>query len=185
VDLIGQLRKLNARVNGMVARAVIGRVNDALKTQRLQVTILDGDVEDDVEHMQPYGLSFVPPEGAELLALAVGGARSHTVGICANAPGTRPKSGLPGTGGLYHNLGWKVFIDPLGVVHIGAGTGTNFIALANLVLTRLNAIENTYNTHVHAVSTTGTAAAQTGTAAAPTAQMSLTTTVAATNAKAK
>jgi hypothetical protein len=107
------------------------------------------------------------------------------VAICANAPGVRPQGGLPNTGGLYTVGGWRVFIDPLGVVHVGGDTGTNFIALANLVLTRLNAIENTFNSHVHAVSTTGTAEAQTGTAAAPAAQMSITATVAATKAKAK
>ena len=142
MDLITALRRLTNRVNGMVARAVIGRVNDTLKTQRLQLTILDGEVEDNVEHLQPYGVSFVPPAGAEVLALAVGGARSHTVGICASSPGTRPTSGAAGSGGLYTAGAWRVHIDPAGIVHVGAETGSDFVALAGLVNTNMVALKS-------------------------------------------
>lgn len=154
------IRKILARLDGMVARAVISRVNDALKTQRLQLTVLDDDdVADNVEHMQPYGVSFTPPEGAECIALAVAGARDHTIAICANAPGKRPTGGAAKTGGLYTEGQWRVFIDADGVVHVGAEAGESEIARADYVDARVSAIQakldafiGLYNSHTHPVS---------------------------------
>lgn len=174
----------------MIARAVIGRVNDALKTQRLQLSILKDETEDGVEHFQPYGVSFVPPEGAEAIALAIGGARSHTVAICAQHPDKRPKGGEPDTGGLYTGTGdWRVFVDADGVVHVGAQAGAEFIALATKVLTELNDIRTRfdafltgdYKVHVHATAAVGAPSPPTVSA---TTAMGAATSVAATKAKA-
>lgn len=173
-----ELRRLRTRVNGMILRAVINRVSDALLTQRVQLTVLDGEVEDDVEHLQPYGLSFVPPASAEMLALSVGGARGHMVGICANAPGVRPTGAAADTGGLYTSTGWKLFIDPTGVVHAGAETGSDFVAMAGLVLARLQAIETVLNTHTHVCASPGNPSAIPVPVVTPT-----TTTVASTKLK--
>lgn len=184
MDVMGAIRRLRSRVDGMVSRAVINRVSDALRTQRLQLTMLDGEVEDDVEHLQPFGLSFVPPASAELITLAVGGDRAHTVGICANDPSTRPRGGLPGTGGLYTATGWKVFIDASGVVHVGAETGADFVALAASVLTQLNDIRTKFDAHTHITTATVGATATPGVLAIPAPPMGPAATVAATKLKA-
>lgn len=123
------IREIRGRLDSMVTRAVINLVNDRLKTQRVQLTILEGEPVDDVEHLQPYGLSFMPPPGSEALALAVSGDRSHTVAICAGRPGDRPTSAKPGTGGLYTEGEWRLFIDPDGVLHLGAEVGSEEIGL--------------------------------------------------------
>lgn len=129
-DIIGQLRRLRSRVNAMVARAVVNVVNDAMKTQRLQLTILDDETEDDVEHMQPYGLSFTPPAGSEAIALAVRGDRDHTIAICVQNPDERPQGNPARTGGLYTDGEWRLFIDQRGKVHLGAQEGDEEISLA-------------------------------------------------------
>lgn len=134
---MGVIDRMRARLDAMVSRAVISRVNDALKTQRLQLVVLDGEPDENVEHFQPYGLSFVPPDGSEALVLSVGGDRAHTVAICAQHPDQRPKGKPAGTGGLYTAGAWRVYIDASGVVHIGADTNTEFLALANKVATEL------------------------------------------------
>lgn len=128
------LRKLRVRVDAMVARAVIDRVNDALRTQRLQLSILADEVEDGVEHLQPYGLSFVPPAGAECIALAPGGYRSGTVAICAQLPGDRPTGGKPRTGGLYTKGAWRLFIDDAGIVCLGAETSAEHLVLGDTLV---------------------------------------------------
>jgi phage baseplate assembly protein V len=187
-------RRLRNRVDAMVTRAVINRVNDKLKTQRLQLTLLEGDVEDGVEHMQPFGLSFTPPNGAEAIALSVGGARSHTIALCANMPGQRPTDAPAGTGGLYTGGEWRLYIDEDGVVHVGAQSGAEFIALAQKVLDELNAIKAdldglkaAYDGHIHTTTATvglgpalGVIAPTTATAPTPHTPQS----VAATKAKA-
>jgi hypothetical protein len=163
------MRKLRQRVDSMVSRAVVGAVNDGLKTQRLKLSVLADESVPAIEHMQPYGLSFVPPNGAEAIALAIGGARSHTVAICAQFPGERPTGSPPRTGGLYTDGEWRLFIDADGVVHGGAQSGADFVALAQKVLDELNDIRVKFDQHTHLVSTSGSASAQTGTAAPPAA----------------
>ncbi|HMI92797.1 MAG TPA: phage baseplate assembly protein [Polyangiales bacterium] len=157
---------LRARVDSMITRAVISRVNDALKTQRLQLQILADETVDDVEHMQPYGLSFVPPDGSEAIALAVSGARSHTVAICAQHPGDRPKGKAAKTGGLYTSGQWRLFIDADGIVHLGAESGAEFVALAQKVLDGFNAVKADldgfkakFDSHTHAGAFGGTGSA--------------------------
>jgi phage baseplate assembly protein V len=125
------LRQLRFRLNSMVMRGVLELVNDRLKTQRLQLTILADEVVDDVEHMQPYGLSFVPPAGAECIALAPGGSRAHTVAICVQHPEERPRGGDPRTGGLYTKAEWRLFIDAEGHLHLAAQTGAAKMARAD------------------------------------------------------
>ncbi len=133
IDIENALRRLTMRVNATVSRAVISIVNDGLKTQRLQLTIMKDEVEDDVEHFQPYGLSFNPPAGAEGIALAIGGMRSHTVTICAQSPGERPTGAKPRTGGLYTSGKWRVFVDETGTVFVGSDTATHPIPLGDVL----------------------------------------------------
>lgn len=132
-DLAGSLRRLTMRVNALISRSVINLVNDSLETQRLQLTILADEVVPDVEHLEPYGMSFVPPVGSDALALGVKGMRSHTVAICAHAHGERPTGNPPRTGGLYQSGAFLVFLDENGVVHIGAQQGAEPVALADKV----------------------------------------------------
>lgn len=151
---IAAIRLLRARLDAVIARAVISRVNDALKTQRLQLQILADETVDDVEHFQPYGLSFVPPVGSECIALGVAGARSHTIAICAQHPDQRPKDKGAKTGGLYTSGVWRLFIDANGIVHLGADSGAEFVALAQKVLNELNAIRTKFDAHIHTTTAT-------------------------------
>jgi phage baseplate assembly protein V len=142
------LRRLESRLNGMIARAVVATVNDALKTQRIQLTIRGDNEVANAEHFQPYGLSFVPPSGSEAVALAVAGARSHTVAICAQHPDKRPKGSDEKTGGLYTEGEWRLFIDADGIVHIGQEVGAAFIPRDDLVQQQFVALKNAINAAV-------------------------------------
>jgi len=143
LDVIGtMLRQLKTRVDGMVARGVVEYVNDALKTQRIQVSLLADEVADEVEHLQPYGLSFVPPAGAQCIALAVGGARAHLVAVCADVPGERPTGAGPREGGLYSKGRWRVFVDKDGTVVVGDKDSDQHIPLGD-------ALVDAFNLHVH------------------------------------
>lgn len=154
-SIMESLRKLRHRVDATVARVVIERVNDALKTQRVTISILAGETAPDVEHFQPYGLSFTPPVGSEAIGLAVAGARSHTLAICAQHPGERPTDSPARTGGLYTQGAWRLFVDANGVVHLGAETGAEFVALAAKVLAELQSIKTAYDSHTHVVTVAG------------------------------
>lgn len=107
------------RVNGMVKRGVIRRVTDSARQQLLQLSLLEDEVADEVEHLQPFGLSFVPPAGSEVAALAVGGNQDYLLALGATSRAHRPTGAEEGEGGLYTLDGWKVFLDEEGNVFIG------------------------------------------------------------------
>lgn len=158
-----QLAPTIAKVNGMVKRGVIRRVTDGTKVQSVQLSTLDDETPDDVEHLQPFGVSFVPPAGSEVVALAVGGYSDHMVALGASSRAHRPTGAGEGEGGLYTMTGWKVFLDDEGNVFIGAdpATGTFFkLALAEKVESELADLWAALHTHKH---TGGTVSGLTGT----------------------
>jgi phage baseplate assembly protein V len=70
---------MSRRVRLMVGRAVILLVNDGLKEQGLQISLLDGEVRDQVERYQHYGFTSHPHPGGEAITVAIGGSRDHLV----------------------------------------------------------------------------------------------------------
>lgn len=63
---------------GVLARGVVVLANATRKLQSLQLRITAGEVKDDMEHLEPYGFTSCPLEGAEALAGFIGD-RSHGV----------------------------------------------------------------------------------------------------------
>lgn len=72
---------MEGRIRLMVSRAIVRLVDDATKAQSLQVDLLEGETQDGVERYQDYGFTSVPLPGAEAVAVAVGGLRSHMIVI--------------------------------------------------------------------------------------------------------
>ena len=101
---------LKRRVLLMVGRAVLTAVKDSTKTQGLQIKLFDGEVRDDVERFQNYGLTSVPEEGAEALVLFLGGNRDHGVVVAVEDRRYRPKGLKPGEVCVYHKNGDKILL---------------------------------------------------------------------------
>lgn len=141
LEVLGmKVRTLRARVDTMVARAVIKRVNAALKTVRLQITIMADETEDNVELLQGYGVSFTPPAGSEALALAVSGARSHTVCIMAQNPNERPTDAPERAGGLYNKGEWRFYVNAEGTTCTGAKDSDQHHPLGDLLVAAIKAL---------------------------------------------
>lgn len=158
------LRPLETRVANMVKRAIVERVLDDQAVQLVQLTMLEDDVQDRVEHMQPYGLSFVVPAGSEGVALAVQGAGSNRVLLCPSKRGDRPKGVRPGEGGIYSLGAWRLFCDDAGNIYLNVSKdeADDAVALASVADARLDALESklnsliaTYNGHSHSDSLGG------------------------------
>ncbi|PCJ57844.1 MAG: hypothetical protein COA65_08850 [Rhodospirillaceae bacterium] len=114
VDIARVVQKLIAplrrRVQLMVSRAVIRVIDDSLKGQELQITGLAGEVLDGVEHIQTYGLTSHPHPGAEAIALAVGGSRSHAVVVAVGDRRYRLTGLAQGEVALHDDLGQKIIL---------------------------------------------------------------------------
>jgi phage baseplate assembly protein V len=136
-------------INEEVQRGIIKLVDDSTQCQSVQVEMYAGEVSDpDVEHMQPFGLSFVPPGDSECIVLSPGSDMTHLIAIANAARTFRPK-GLtePGEGGLYSLDGaYRVFLAWRGgkwEVHLGKVDPTDRAVLGD-------AFKTEYDGHAHA-----------------------------------
>lgn len=99
----------------MVARAIVEAVNDGPKLQAVQISLLADEVKGNVERFQQYGFTGVPHEGAEAIALFLGGSRSHGVTIAVDDRRYRLKGLEKGEVALYDDLGQKVHLTRNGI----------------------------------------------------------------------
>jgi len=88
-------RMLQRMVQSMVSRGTIESVEDATAMQLLNIALHDGHSPTQVEHWQPYGFSYFPRVGSEVIALAVGGNRD----LLVTMPGADPRYRLTGMQG--------------------------------------------------------------------------------------
>ncbi len=96
------LRPLRNRVYTMITRAVVETVNDSEKMQLLKLNLFKGESRSDVERFQNFGHTSNPPEGAEAIAVSVGGNRDHLIAIAVDHRQTRVKD-LPKGGSAQYS----------------------------------------------------------------------------------
>lgn len=104
------IARLQSRVLRLVGLGKIRAVDDSGSQQRVQVNINPGgpreleEVIDGVPRLGHYGFAYCPPDGAEVVVLFVGGARSVGVAIATGHRETRPKDLEPGEAMLFNSL---------------------------------------------------------------------------------
>ena len=97
---------MTSRALNMLAKAVTRMVVDTLGRQTAQVEVTKGEVIDDMERMQDYGLSSNPPvAGTDALVAFLGGSREQGVIIRMENRGFRLKALEAGEVALYDDLG--------------------------------------------------------------------------------
>lgn len=172
---------LQRRVMLTAARAYLLFFDDTTKAQVAQAWLLDGETRDAVERFQEYGFTSVPgPEGCEGAVIFVAGNRAHGIIVATEDRNLRPTGLNQGDVALYHTGGIRVYLDD-GNDKVELGNSpTDFVALAQKVLTELQAIKTAYDTHTHGGVTTG-GGATTG----PVVPMPAPSSVAADEVKAK
>lgn len=153
-------RKVWSKVSTAILRAVVDRTSDDALISIVQAKWAADRVSADVEYKQPQGLYFRPVSGAEGLYLAVAGNTSSGVLIAAQSREDSPGGGgiAEGEGGMYYAGEFKVFLDSAGVVHLGAKSGSEFVALADKVKSELDGIKSDLDlikNHTHTVPITG------------------------------
>ncbi len=120
------LRPLSVRIANMVGRAVVKSADDSKKVQELQVSLLEGEVRDEVEHLQGYGFTSVPLEGAEAVVIFVGGRRDHGFCVGTDDRRHRPTGLQPGEVAVYNNAGAKIVIKASGDIEATPAAGKKF-----------------------------------------------------------
>ncbi|CAM3169889.1 phage baseplate assembly protein V [Moritella viscosa] len=107
-DINKLLAPLRRKMRMLVSRAVVSVVNDSLKRQNLQVSVLADETVDDVEHFQNYGHCSVAPMGSEAMVVSVAGGRAGLVALAVEDKAVRPVGGIEGDSILYHLEGHNI-----------------------------------------------------------------------------
>ena len=112
------------RLACLFSRGTVERVDDAGALQKIQVTLLAGEVPDDAERVGSYGFSSNPPPSSEAILASVNGARDHMIIIGTEHPDSRPRSLAPGDVALYNDQGVVILISGTVVSISGASLVT-------------------------------------------------------------
>lgn len=103
-------------------RASLQGVQLGRPVQLLRATGLAGEPLPDVELMQHFGLTSAPPDGAQLIAVPLGGRTSATVIVASEHGSYRLRLGARGEVALYNQWGDHVHLQADGTVHLQART---------------------------------------------------------------
>lgn len=107
----------------LVARGVLNLAKHA-GLQVLQIDLLEDETRDEVERVQNYGFSGMPPAGSTLVAVAVGGSRDHLMVVACEHPDHSPDL-ESGEAAMYTQFGQIFKMDKDGNVTLKC-KGLNF-----------------------------------------------------------
>ncbi len=106
----------------LLARGTVVLANSANKLQSLQMRLTAGEVNDDMEHFEPYGFTSNPLAGAEGIATFLGGDRSHAIVLVVADRRYRLQNLAPGEIALYTDEGDKIHFQRGRIIDIETGT---------------------------------------------------------------
>ncbi|BCT31719.1 MULTISPECIES: phage baseplate assembly protein V [Pseudomonas] len=106
----------------LLARGTVVLSNSANKLQSLQMRLTAGEVNDDMEHFEPYGFTSNPLAGAEGIATFLGGDRSHAVVLVVADRRYRLKALAAGEVAIYTDEGDKIHFKRGRVIDIDTAT---------------------------------------------------------------
>lgn len=104
------MRELKSAIRNLLSRGVIRLVNSAAKCQLVQIEMLGGELKDDVEHLEPYGYTSCPHDGAEHVAVFPDGDKSHGVVLVVADRRYRLKGLKAGEVALYTDEGDRIVL---------------------------------------------------------------------------
>lgn len=106
----------------LLARGTVVLANSANKLQSLQMRLTAGEVNDDMEHFEPYGFTSNPLAGAEGIATFLGGDRSHAVVLVVADRRYRLQALAAGEVAIYTDEGDKIHFKRGRVIDIETAT---------------------------------------------------------------
>lgn len=109
-------------LKSMMARGTVVLAAAGKMMQTLQVRLTAGELKDNVEHFEPYGLTSNPLPGAEVLTMFLGGDRSHAVVVVAADRRFRITQLEPGEVAIYTDEGDKIHFKRGRIIDIETAT---------------------------------------------------------------
>lgn len=120
------------RISNMLSRGTVTLGNSTGNLQTLQVSLLDEEGKDAVEHFEPFGFTAAPVDGAEVLAAFIEGDRSHGIIIAATDRRYRVKNLKAGESAAYNAFGMTILLTKEGIVITGGAKDISISGAPNI-----------------------------------------------------
>lgn len=121
-QIVELIRPTRNRIRNVVARAVIGIVDESKKLQLVQLGILKGEDGDGAENFQGFGFKSVPLPGAEAVTVFPDGDRGVALVVATEDRRHRPTGWNGGEAGLYNAFGVLVRLKDDGTATVVGAT---------------------------------------------------------------
>ena len=161
-----QIQQLWASLRSAVTRGIVSSSNDEKATQTLQADLRFDEASSDIEHFQPFGLSFRPTSKSEVIVLATGASQDNLVALAATDRSIRPTDVEEGEGGLYTPTGWKVFCNENDEVHLSVKEASQSFMRGEEVKAALKTYASNVSAAIKTIKITGDPGSDNGTIAA-------------------
>lgn len=123
------------KIANLLARGAVTLVDASKKLQTLQVSLLDNEAKDTVDHLEPYGFTSNPPVGSEVVVMFLEGDRSHGVAIAASNRLYRVQNLQPGDVAIYDARGAMIKFTATGIQIIGGSHPINISGASSVTVT--------------------------------------------------
>lgn len=123
-----QVSDLRSRQMSMVGRGTLEKNTDDKKLQQQTISGLYGERLEDVERVEAFGLTSMPPEGSDAYYLAMNGNRDSLLILSAASPDHRPTNSAAGSTTLYDLDGTTIVLDGGGNIVVSCGGDITFQA---------------------------------------------------------
>lgn len=128
LGIVRLIQDLSKRVKSTVARAVLEELSDAQGVQLGKFSFLAGEVRNNVERLENYGFSSVPPEDSEAIVIFPNGDRSRGYVVACDSRADRPKDKKKGETYIWTKFGHKIYLKENGDIDIYSPQKTILIA---------------------------------------------------------
>jgi len=164
------MNRAENRIQTMITRGELETVDDSAEVQLVKLSGRDGEIIDEVEHVQGYGVTVNPPKGAGVLLLSIGGSQDDPVTSAIDAAEFRVKGLESGEVAIYDQTGTVILLKSSGDVEIQPSSGVVKVTgdleasgdlkdasgtLDELRQEFINFVDLTYGVHVHVCAAPG------------------------------
>jgi phage baseplate assembly protein V len=108
LHLGNHLSRVSQRLRLLVTKALVDAVDDSTALQLLKVKALESEAIEQVENIQQYGFSSIPPRDSEVVLVEVGGSRDHLLAIASDNSAGRPTGGVEGEVTVWSQYGQSI-----------------------------------------------------------------------------
>lgn len=122
---------IESLIENMMDRGVLDKFDDSGETQSCTVNYGYSGTMEDIERLQDYGLTSIPPIDSQIFYVCLGGSQEYPIVVKVDSPDKRLKLAQPGEVALWSIHGNSVYLKSDGSVVVSSKDGKSRVSLGS------------------------------------------------------